>query len=49
MTDTLVGVSRLRKAGKKTLTPEEAQRAAVRELVEAARARVRTWPARTGC
>ena len=27
MTDTLVGVSPLRKAGKKTLTPEEAERA----------------------
>lgn len=39
MTDTLVGVSPLRKAGKKTLTPEEAERAAVRELVKAARAR----------
>ena len=39
MTDTLVGVSPLRKAGKKTLTSEEAERAAVRELVKAARAR----------
>ena len=39
MTDTLVGVSPLRKAGKKTLTPEEVERAAVRELVKAARAR----------
>jgi len=38
MTDTLVGVSPLRKA-KKTLTPEEVERAAVRELVKAARAR----------
>ena len=37
MTDTLVGVIPLRKAGKKTLTPEEAERAAVRELVKAAR------------
>ena len=35
MTDTLVGVSPLRKAGKKTLTPEEVERAAVRELVKA--------------
>ena len=42
MTDKLVGVSPLRKAGKKALTPEEAERAAVRELVKAARARVRT-------
>ena len=39
MTETLVGMSPLRKAGKKTLTPEEAERAAVRELVRAARAR----------
>ena len=39
MTDTLVGVSPLRKAGKKSLTPEEVERAAVRELVKAARAR----------
>ncbi len=39
MTDKLVGVSPLRKAGKKALTPEEAERAAVRELVKAARAR----------
>lgn len=39
MTDTLVGVSPLRKAGRKTLTPEEVERAAVRELVKAARAR----------
>jgi hypothetical protein len=39
MTDTLVGVSPLRKAGKRTLTPQEAERAAVRELVKAARAR----------
>ena len=38
MTDTLVGVSPPRKA-KKTLTPEEVERAAVRELVKAARAR----------
>ena len=39
MTETLVGVSPLRKAGKKTLTPDEVERAAVRELVKAARAR----------
>src|SRR6476646_11546344 len=39
MTDTLVGVSPLERAAKKTLTPEEAERAAVRELVKAARAR----------
>jgi putative transposase len=40
MTDTLVGVSPLeRKAAKKTSSPDEAQRAAVRELVKAARAR----------
>ena len=39
MTDTLVGVSPLRKAAKKTLTPEEVERNAVRELVKAARAR----------
>ena len=39
MTDTLVGVSPLRKAANKTLTPEEVERAAVRELVKAARAR----------
>ena len=37
MTETLVGVSP-RKA-KRTLTPEEVERAAVRELVKAARAR----------
>ena len=39
MTDTLVGVSPPRKAAKKTLTPGEVERAAVRELVKAARAR----------
>jgi len=39
MTDTLVGVSPLRKAAKKTLTPDEVERNAVRELVAAARAR----------
>lgn len=38
MTEILVGVSPPRKA-KKTLTPEEVERAAVRELVKAARAR----------
>ena len=40
LTDTLVGVSSLeKKAAKKTTWPDEAQRAAVRELVKAARAR----------
>ena len=40
MTDTLVGVSPLeKKAAKRTAAPDEAQRAAVRELVKAARAR----------
>ena len=39
MTETLVGVSSPRKAAKKTLTPEEVERMAVRELVKAARAR----------
>ena len=40
MTGTLVGVSPLeKKAAKKTSSPDEAQRAAVRELVKAARAR----------
>ena len=39
MTETLVGVSPLEKAAKKTLTPAEVERAAVRELVKAARAR----------
>ena len=40
MTETLVGVSPLeKKAAKKTSSPDEAQRAAVRELVKAARAR----------
>jgi len=40
MTDTLVGVSPLeKKAAEKTASPDEAQRAAVRELVKAARAR----------
>ena len=40
MTETLVGVSPLeKKAAKKTASPDEAQRAAVRELVKAARAR----------
>lgn len=38
MTDTLMRVSPLRKAGKKTFTPEEVERNAVRELVKAARA-----------
>jgi hypothetical protein len=39
MTETLVGVSPLEKASSKTVTPAEAERAAVRELVRAARAR----------
>jgi hypothetical protein len=40
MTETLVGVSPLeKKAAKKTSPPGEAERAAVRELVKAARAR----------
>jgi len=39
MTDTLVGVSPLERAAKKSLTPAEVERAAVRELVKAARAR----------
>ncbi len=39
MTDTLVGVSPLRKAANKTITSEEVERGAVRELVRAARAR----------
>jgi putative transposase len=39
MTETLVGVSPLEKANGKTVTPAEAERAAVRELVKAARAR----------
>jgi putative transposase len=40
MTETLVGVSPLeKKAAKKTASPDEAERAAVRELVKAARAR----------
>jgi len=39
MTETLVGVSPLERAAKKALTPAEVERAAVRELVKAARAR----------
>src|SRR6476646_2241264 len=39
MTDTLVGVSPLERAAKKSLTPAEVERAAVRELVKADRAR----------
>src|SRR6478609_2679626 len=39
MPETLVGVSPLEKASKKSVTPAEAERAAVRELVRAARAR----------
>ena len=39
MTETLVGVSPLEKASKKAVTPAEVERAAVRELVQAARAR----------
>jgi hypothetical protein len=40
MTDTPVGVSPLeKKAANKTASPDEAQRAAVRELVKAARPR----------
>ena len=39
MTETLAGVSSLEKAAKKAVTPAEAERAAVRELVKAARAR----------
>jgi putative transposase len=39
MTETLVGMSPARKAAGKSITPGEAERAAVRELVKAARAR----------
>src|SRR5512132_4728638 len=39
MTETIAGVSPLEKSAKRMLTPEEAERAAVRELVKAARAR----------
>jgi transposase-like protein len=39
MTETLAGVSPLEKSAKRMLTPEEAERVAVRELVKAARAR----------
>src|SRR3954454_12835788 len=39
MPETLVGVSPLEKASKKSVTPAQAERAAVRELVRAARAR----------
>jgi putative transposase len=39
MTETLVGVSPLEKASKKASTPAEDERAAVRELVKAARSR----------
>jgi transposase-like protein len=39
MPETLVGVSPLEKASKKSVTPAEAEQAAVRELVRAARAR----------
>ena len=40
MTETLVGMGPLeKKAGKKTASPGDAERAAVRELVKAARAR----------
>jgi len=43
MTDTLVGVSPLeKKAAKRTASPDEAQRAAVRELVKAAASGART-------
>jgi hypothetical protein len=39
MTETLVGVSPLEKASKKAVTSAEAEQAAVRELVKAARAK----------
>ncbi len=39
MTETLKGMSSMPKDAKKTTTPGEAERAAVRELVKAARAR----------
>src|SRR3954453_22577356 len=39
MTETLAGMGSLKKAAEKTATPAEAERAAVRELVKAARAR----------
>ena len=49
MTEALVGVSPLDKAGKKTVAPAEAERSAVRELVKAARARGDDLTGRTGC
>jgi putative transposase len=39
MTETVAGMGSLENAAKKSLTPEEQERAAVRELVRAARAR----------
>ena len=39
MTETVAGMSSLEKAAKKSLTPAEQERAAVQELVRAARAR----------
>jgi hypothetical protein len=47
MTETLVGVNAAKKAAEHP--PGEAERAAVRELVKAARAEARASPARTGC
>lgn len=42
MTETLMGMSLLEKATKKTVTPADADRATGRELVKAVRARVMT-------
>ncbi len=39
MTETVAGMSSLEKAGKKSLTPQELERAAVQQLVRAAQAR----------
>ena len=39
MTEILAGMSPLEQAARKTKTPEQAERAAIRELVKAARAR----------
>lgn len=49
MTEKLTGMSPLEQAAKKTITPAEAERAAVRQLASLLGNVMRTSPARTGC
>ena len=49
VTEILAGMSPLEQAARKTKTPEQVERAAIRELVKAARPRGDDLTARTGC